>query len=192
MASQKNLLGLAGALRLLRLDAGGMACFSDSDAAIAHSFRVYLLVFPLSIAMSAMLGDPALPQLGWPLYLALEGVKMAANVTGFLLVASHLALAMGHGQRIGLMVVAYNWSQLVAVLIYALFIAISLGLSGGTEDGQRAISGGLIVPMLWLLFYGWYVLRQSLACNGLLASVLLLTDVTINLLINSATTVAGG
>jgi hypothetical protein len=192
MASPENLQGLAGALRLLRLDAGGMALFSDSDAAIAQSFRVYLLVFPISMAMSALLGDPALPVLGWPLYLALEGVKMAVNVAGFLLVASHLAIAMGHGPRIGLMVVAYNWSQLVSALIYALFITISLGLSAGAEDGQRAINGGLIVPMLWLLVYGWYVLRQSLACNGLLASVLLLTDVTINLLINSASTVAGG
>jgi hypothetical protein len=192
MASRESLLGLAGALRLLRLDAGGMACFTDSDAAIAQSFRVYLLVFPLSMAMSALLGDPALPLLGWPLYLALEGVKMAANVVGFLLVASHLALAMGHGRRIGLMVVAYNWSQLVSAAVYALFITISLGLSGGTEDGQRAVNGGLIVPMLWLLVYGWYVLRQSLACNGLLASVLLLADVTINLLINSVSTVAGG
>jgi hypothetical protein len=45
--------------------------------------------------------------------------------------------------------------------------------------------------MLWLLVYGWFVLRQSLACNGLLASALLLSDLTLNLLINSATQAVG-
>lgn len=191
MLSPETRQGLAGALRLLRLDAGGMACFSDSDADIARSFRVYLLVFPLSLLISVALGDPMLGKLGLPLYLALEAVTMAANVAGFLLLACHLAHAMGHGSRIGLMVVAYNWSQLVAMLVYALFVTLSLGLSGGGEEGARAVTGALVVPMLWLLVYGWFVLRQSLACNGLLASALLLSDLTLNLLINSVTQAVG-
>ncbi len=191
MLSPETRQGLAGALRLLRLDPGGMACFSDNDAAIAQSFRVYLLVLPLSLLISMASGDPMLGTLGLPLYVALEAVTMAANVTGFLLLACHLAQAMGHGSRIGLMVVAYNWSQLVAVLIYALFVTLSLGLSGGGEGAARAVNGALIVPMLWLLVYGWFVLRQSLGCNGLLASALLLGDLTINLLIYSATQAIG-
>lgn len=177
--------GLQGAWRLFRLDAGGVSAFEESMPALWHSFRAYMIVWPITLIFSAALGDPALARLGLPLFALREALQMAANVAAFLLIAERLITGFGQDGHFTRFVIAYNWSSVISALFYVPAVLIARASTGDNPPLPPALAAPLLgAAVFWVLFYGWYVARQALACGAALALALLLLDLTLSLLAN--------
>lgn len=178
--------GLRGAWRLFRLDRGGVEEFRDeSDVALWHSFNAYFFIIPAGLILSLLMGDKGLEQVGLPLFILQDAVRTVLTVAASLLAACRLAQAFGYGNRIGRFVMASNWSGVISAIFYgtALLLARALGAEG--EAMPPAAGLLLFCAMIWTVFYGWFVVRQALACGGLLASAMVLLDLTISLAVFS-------
>lgn len=185
--------GLQGAWRLFRFDAGGVSAFEESMPALWHSFRAYLVVWPITLLLSMMLGDPALERLGLPLFALREALQMAATVAAFLLIAERLITAVGQDGHLTRFVIAYNWSSVISALFYAPALLIARASTGDNPEIPPALAAPLLgAAVFWVLFYGWYVARHALACGAALALALLLLDLTLSVLANMlASSLAG-
>ena len=168
--------GLTGALRLARMDAGGLALLDATPAGALRSFRVALLVLPLQAVMRLLLLWPDLDRQPLADVLTAELLIYVLVWTAFPVAMIEITRALGREALYPLYVSANNWANLVASLVY--FPAVLLVAAGLMP--QELI--GLI--NIAAIIYAWFIFRSSLQVSGIAAAALVLADLSLFILIN--------
>lgn len=176
MPSLSEIAGaLYGAYRLARLDAQGMRLFDLSIAGFWRSFFAAILMAPFFALLVYLQGgedyfaDAAIVEfagyfLGWAAF----PLAMVAFAHAFDLGRNYIAF-----------MVAYNWSQLVVmvVLLPVTAIVVLLPIPG-------ALAGlALLAVMMAALAYLWFIARTALAISPPLAAAVVALEFALTYLI---------
>lgn len=177
------ILGLYGALRLARGDAGGMRYFNDTLDGFWRSFWAAALVAPIFAALLWIrynTYDLTVPPLRFAL---LEAASYATAWVLFPLIMFYLVQVIERESRYFAFIVAYNWSTVWQNLVY-------LPLAIVTELGWLpfAAASTLSIAVLAAVFvYTWFIARTALQVNGMVAASIVATDFLISILLNVVT-----
>jgi hypothetical protein len=167
--------GLAGAVRVVRLDVGVRDWFDDSLVAARRSFWGVALIFPLFVLIELMpLPEGTPPTREFDFFLTLFSYIIAA--TAYPLAAWHLTRTFGLGASYPRYLTAYNW---FGVLQSAAFAPIYMLVSFGGGD----LSTFLIVyfaDRLVFVVYAVFIARTMLRAELGQAVILMVVDLMIS------------
>lgn len=117
--------GIAGALRLARLDPSAIRDFDGSIEGFWKSFQAAIVAAPL-FALLILLRTTEHPLSSDPLRaLFIEAIGYVIGWTAFPLAAWYLANALGKSQRYLTYIVAYNWANVLQVTAFVPVAALS-------------------------------------------------------------------
>ncbi|HEV2188888.1 MAG TPA: hypothetical protein VGR70_16895 [Stellaceae bacterium] len=176
-------LALTGTLRLARGDPGGLACFDPSIDGFWRSFRAAVLCYPpylILLSFPVVLGDGPVVEVDTARFYAAETIHFAISWVAFPLVVLPIADFFGRGDRFLIFITAYNWCQVPQTLLFAI-----VALLGGTGvlSPNAMLSVDLILGIA-ALAYEWFVARVALAVTGPRASVVILADVILAVILS--------
>lgn len=176
---------LGGAWRLLWGDADGLEDFDISDEGFQRSFWAILVAFVLLLPNFAADHRAGLSfaaqaenvQFAMPLnvYLATE---MTVNVIGwavFLILMVPVARAFGVSKRYAAYVIAYNWMNLLTVVLVLPLAAAQLM---GFVTWDLALAAQLMLGLVFLV-YSWFVAKTALGLSGLDAAAVVALETLI-------------
>lgn len=169
-------LALAGALRLARGDARGLAYFDASEQGFWRSFRAAGLCYPLYLILLAFpieLGTP--PELDAFRVLLVETIHYVISWVAFPLLMLPLVDRLQRGDRFFLFMTVYNWCQAPQTALFAL---VALAGAAGVLSDQGILVVDLIVGLAALV-YEWYVARVALAVSRPRAAIVIIVDVVL-------------
>jgi hypothetical protein len=185
---------LHGAWRLLLLDPRGIQEFDGSLGGALRSFWAVLIVIPLDLATIAIPtnsgGDAApVPEHGF----LLDLLPLLASWPILLLLLLGLVKWYGRGERFGLFLSAYNWTQILqalGILVFSALMAAAGAVMGNstaaTASGAQSALGGITVLLALIVYVGvaayeWYVAWVSLDSGLALPTIVLLLDLVLGL-----------
>ncbi len=183
---------LTGAWQLLRGDEDGLDHFDLTEEGFWRSFGVMVLIVPF-LFVSAWAGhgilsefaatDPTLGLVVPPVsvYMIVELVTTYVGWVAYLMVMVPLARAFGAPNRYSVFVVAYNWANL---LILLLFLPLYLSWLFGFLSTDFLLSFEVFLGLAFLV-YGWFVAVVSLKASRLDAAAVVATEFVIFLGLNS-------
>jgi hypothetical protein len=175
---------LHGAWQLARLDRGGMAYFDRSEAGFWKSFTAALLVFPaFLILLDLRVENTEWAASGVVRILVVETIGYVIAWTAFPLIMLPVTRFLGRESHWLEFMVAYNWSQ---VLQYALFLLATLLAESGAFPASLA-TGIASAATVAVLLYEWFVARVSLDTGGAGATMIVLIDLVLGVLISRVT-----
>lgn len=167
-------LGLTGALRLARGDAGGLGCFNPTEAGFWRSFRAAVLCYPLYLIL---LSFPIEVGNVTPIahdfrYYAVDTIRYVVAWVAFPLMVLPLVDWLGRGDGFFRFMVAYNWCQVPQTVAFTLVALIG---AAGALPVNALLLGDLVVG-IGALVYEWYVARVALAVSGARAVLVIVFD----------------
>ena len=167
--------GLAGAIRVVRLDVGVRDWFDDSFVAARRSFWGVALIFPLFVAVELMpLPEGTPPSGGFDLGLTLTGYVIAA--TAYPLAAWHLTRAFGVAASYARYLTAYNWFGVLQSAVFApIYILVSL--AGGDLSTFLMV---YFADRLCFVIYAVFLARVMLRAEFGHAMILMVADLMIS------------
>ncbi|MEK9724307.1 MAG: hypothetical protein VW405_12620 [Rhodospirillaceae bacterium] len=178
-------VGLAGAVRLVKMDTTGFDYLGKTTADFWRSFLAAAVVAPLFllylvIRYVSLGGGSDGPILG---YLAVQGLAFAIAWLAFPTVMISLAVPLGRTDRVVHYLVANNW---VSVLQNAVYLPIIiLGLTGSIPAGFANMLA--FVALLWVLALTWFVTKEALDLPGSTAAGIVVMDLLLGLVIEVLT-----
>lgn len=173
---------LYGALRLARLDAGGMAFFNRSAAGFWRSFFAAVIVAPGYAALTIRDLDPALAARPVRVFLV-EAIGYVIGWVAFPLVMAYFCDLLQRDERYVGFIVAYNWAVVVQMAAFLVVIGIA----------SAPVLAGLAADLLTfaafvaILFYQWFIARTALGIETGKAIVVVGIDLALVVLINGVT-----
>jgi len=176
-------LALTGTLRLARGDPGGIACFDASIDGFWRSFRAAILCYPpylILLAFPVVLGDGPVVEVDAVRFYAAETIHFVISWVAFPLVVLPIADFFGRGDRFLVFITAYNWCQVPQTVLFAV-VAVLGGM--GVLSPNAMLSVDLILGIA-ALAYEWFVARVALAVTGPRASVVILADVILAVILS--------
>jgi len=172
--------GLTGAWRLARLDRGGMRYFDATEEGFWRSFQAALIAAPLYAAL-VLLRPEDQPLSSDPLRAVLvESIGYVIRWTAFPLAAWYLARAFDCGGRYFGFIVAYNWAQ-VLQLIIAVPVAV---LAASSMAPSSAVNVVALAVTCAVLYYEYFIARSALVIDALPALAFVAADVVIGLILD--------
>lgn len=178
---------LTGAWRLANFDREGFKRFDISAEGFWHSFLAAVVgapLFAIHVVLERRAAEQMLVAAGenptfGPFY-----INAAAD---YILLWPVFAVAMilltrlaGRGESYAGLVIAYNWSRIIAMLIrLPVMLLVAWGLFGST-----AMAAALVLTYGLILVYQWYVARVALG-SGFVAVAVVLADMVLGLLVAS-------
>jgi len=171
---------LYGALRLARLDAGGMVHFNATVEGFWRSFFAAVLVLPL-YAIDVVTGFPpdANPDVEPLRYVLVDGLTYVIAWFAYPVVMVSLTRAMGCWERFVPYIVAYNWC---AVWQNVLLMPVALLGDAGILPGDLATFLFLAV-LGFVLVYVWFVARTALALPPFTCAAIVILDLALGIVI---------
>jgi hypothetical protein len=169
-------LALAGTLRLARGDPGGIANFDPSIGGFWRSFRAALISYPLYLILLSfpvVIGDAVVVEVDAGRFFAAETIHYVISWVAFPLVVLPIVDFLGRGDRFLRFMVAYNWCQVPQTLVFAI---IALLGGAGVLSADAMLTVDLILG-IGVLVYEWYIARVALAVGGGQATLVILADV---------------
>ncbi|MBV9522703.1 MAG: hypothetical protein JO010_07915 [Alphaproteobacteria bacterium] len=171
---------LYGAWRLACLDRGGIAFFARGEAAFWRSFRAAFLLYPAFLFMVALaISDEEWRQADLLRVFLVETIGYVIGWTAFPLAMLWIARFLGREPLWLFFIIVYNWSQILRTTLDLAATAI--------------IAGGLVpdIGKLWLaqlvylaeFLYEWFIVRTVLNVSGLAATMVVLADFVLGMLI---------
>jgi hypothetical protein len=171
---------LHGAVRLARLDAGGLDLFDRTLDGFWRSFFAAILIAPVHVLLMVITheipGDSASVRV-----FAVEAIAYAIRWLAYpaaMLIAVDL---LGRRQRFFDYMVPYNWANVPQIVL--LMIVTGLGLALPETLGQLLS----MVALVSILIYEWFVAKVGLMISGTAAVALVLLDLVISLSISAIT-----
>ena len=175
-----------GAWRLAHLDVRGMEHFDLSVTGFWRSFTAALIVAPLHLIL--ILLSRAYPDGDATSYLVVQGVAYASAWVVFPVVMVAVTRLLQVSRRFIPFIIAYNWSTVVvmAVVVPTQLLA-DWSLDAGTADTPAALVAFMaMAAMAAILFYQWFVARTALGVNGIQAAAVVVLDLVVTMLLESA------
>jgi hypothetical protein len=171
--------GFAAVWRLAHLDPSGMRMLDTSETALWRSFQAAIIAAPFYVALVYLRSDdhPLSPDLFRAF--SVEAIGYAIGWVAFPLASWYLVNALGKDQRYPGYIIAYNWSQLLQIMVLLPIEAIA----------ATAVLPGLIVTILGLgatgaiLYYQYFIVRTALGVEIFPAIGFVAMDMMIGLLL---------
>jgi hypothetical protein len=174
---------LAGLFRLLRGDRGGLGCFDRSLEGFWRSFRAAFLSYPLFLVLLMMRVATADWQSAGVLRIVtVETIGYTISWTAFPLVMLSVTRWIGRSSRFFDFLVPYNWYQLPQS---ALFVLVGL-VSANAPTDSAAVQALAIGAAAAVLAFEWYLARVALDTTRSAAALVVLVDLVLGALIDSA------
>jgi hypothetical protein len=174
---------LIGCLRLARGDRGGLANFDRSLEGFWRSFLSGFLGYPFFLVLLTMrvsLADWKAAG-GLPIILV-ETIGYVISWVAFPLVMLSVLRWIGREQRFFDFMVPYNWCQLPQSVLFVL-----VGLESETGALSDPLSQTIeIAAAIAVLVYEWYIARVALETSGAAATLVVLVDLVLGVLITRA------
>jgi len=166
--------GAAGGRRRLACgDRRGLGFFDASIDGFWRSFRAGLICYPMYLLLvSVRIGAPAWEASGVAQTLAVGTIAFVIAWTAFPLLILPLARWLDREDRFLPFMVAYNWSQIPATV---LFVLIGLDGATGLLPPSAAHFAGLLAAIA-VLVYEWFIARVALAVTGAQACLVVIID----------------
>lgn len=174
---------LVGCLRLARGDRGGLAYFDRSVDGFWRSFLSAFLCYPFFLLLLTMRTSLAEWNTAGGLRIVLiETIGYVISWVAFPLVMLSVLRWIGREQRYFDFMVPYNWCQLPQS---ALFMLVGLESAAGalSDPVSQAIE---IAAAAAVLFYEWYIARVALEASGSGATLVVLVDLVLGVLVTRA------
>lgn len=173
---------LYGALRLARLDAGGMAFFNRSAAGFWRSFFAAVIVAPGYAALTIRDLDPALAAARPVRVFLVEAIGYVIGWVAFPLVMAYVCDLLEREERFIGFIVAYNW----AVVVQMAGFLVVIGIASAPVLAGLATDLLTFAAFLAILFYQWFIARTALGIETGKAIVVVGIDLALVVLINGA------
>jgi len=180
--------GIAGALRLARLDPSAIRDFDGSIEGFWKSFQAAIVAAPL-FALLILLRTTEHPLSSDPLRaLFIEAIGYVIGWTAFPLAAWYLANALGKSQRYLTYIVAYNWANVLQVTAFVPVAALSaLGVAP-----QSVIVFAALLLTGSIVYYQFFIVRSALDIEPLPALGFVVVDLMLGLAIDAFETALHG
>jgi hypothetical protein len=167
--------GLAGAVRVVRLDAQVRDWFDDSLVAARRSFWGVALIFPLFVLVELMplpAGSPPAREFDFGLTLATYVIA----ATAYPVAAWHMTRAFGLAASYARYLTAYNWFGVLQSLVFApLYMLVSLG--GGDVSTFLLV---YLADRVCFVIYAVFIARTMLRAEFGQAIILMAIDLMIS------------
>jgi hypothetical protein len=174
---------LVGCLRFARGDRAGLDCFDRSLDGFWRSFLSGVLSYPFFLSLLTMRVSVAeWNAAGGLAVIVIETIGYIISWVAFPLVMVSVLRWIGRDHRFFDFMVPYNWCQLPQSVLFVLV---------GLESETGAFPGSLsqtveIAAALAVLVYEWYIARVALEINGSVATLVVLVDLVLGVLITRA------
>jgi hypothetical protein len=174
---------LVGCLRLARGDRGGLAYFDRSLDGFWRSFLSAFLSYPFFLVLLMMRVSLADWNAAGGLHIILvESIGYVISWVAFPLVMLSVLRWIGRAHRFFDFMVPYNWCQLPQSVLFVL-----VGLQSETGVLSDPISQTIeIAAAVAVLVYEWYIARVALETSGAAATLVVLVDLVLGVLITRA------
>ena len=154
--------GVFGAWRLLHFDRSGLAHFRATPEGFWNSFWVVIIAFPAEVIMSLLVLS-ALPETAPAASLGrialVFTMVFVVRWLAYLVAIAEISEAILRGERFITYAVAYNWSQVIRIVILLPAVAIF------AVDGTAGSGWGIAVfyaAQVSLWGYSWVIARLAL------------------------------
>ena len=170
---------VAGALRLARADADGLAHFDHTIERYWRSFWAAAICAPMYVAIMVFLQQSTPPK-DWTRFVAILVVDYAIAWSLWALAMVYLADWMQRGHLYFRYFQVYNWAQVVGTTLGFVVLLLAQGMNTAS-----------LVALLWfvtlaVLVYEWYLTRLALEVSGLQAAGVVAFNLVLNYTINYA------
>jgi hypothetical protein len=174
---------LVGSLRLAKGDRGGLACFDRSLDGFWRSFLAAFLCYPFYLVLLTMRVSLAQWEAAGGVRIVLiETIGYVIAWVAFPLVMLSLARWIGREHRFFDFMVPYNWCQLPQSV---LFVLVGLDSESGML-GDPAAQAIEVAAAVAVLVYEWYIARVALETSGGAATLVVLVDLVLGVVITRA------
>jgi hypothetical protein len=178
---------LHGVWRLARFDRRGMAFFDRSVGGFWRSYRAALIVYPMFLILLALSSGSGSDFDGqsadWFRIVLVETIGFVIAWTAFPLVMLPVTRFLGREERWLDYIIAYNWMHVLqAGLLVANFLLAASGLLPVLLHGFIALA-----TLLAVLIYTWFVARVALDTSGIAATMIVLIEQVLALLVSTTT-----
>ena len=175
-AWQEARLALAGTLRLVVGDRGGLACFDCSLDGFWRSFRAAVICYPLYLVLLAT--RVSLTEWersgGWRI-VTVETIGYVIAWVAFPLLMLNVTRVIGRAHRFFDFMVPYNWCQ---VPQSALLVLVGIESQTGILGAQASETIDVVAAFATLV-YEWYIARIALETTGSAAAFVVLVDLVL-------------
>jgi hypothetical protein len=174
---------LIGCLRLARGDRGGLTYFDRSLDGFWRSFLSAFLSYPLFLLLLTMRVSLAdWNGAGGVQIILAETIGYVISWVAFPLVMLPVLRWIGREQRFFDFMVPYNWCQLPQSVLFVLVgFESEAGVFGDPISQTIEIAAAIAV-----LVYEWYIARVALETSGAAATLVVLVDLVLGVLITRA------
>ncbi len=163
-----------GAWRLAHADPGGLACFDRSVEGFWRSFRAAAIIAPAYAAQLVLKFAMFPPAAGLTRVAAVQAIAYAIGWLAFPVAMHWVCRLLNREQAYVGYIVAYNWSNLVQILVWLPAMVLSYA-------GLGAFLA--LAAQLALLVYQWFIARAALAVDGMTAAGVAILDFVLGLAI---------
>ncbi|HUC10122.1 MAG TPA: hypothetical protein VL985_06810 [Stellaceae bacterium] len=174
---------LIGCLRLARGDRHGLECFDRTLDGFWRSFLSAFLSYPfflILLMMRVSLAD--WNAAGGLSIMLIETIGYVISWVAFPLMMISLLRWVGREDRFCDFMVPYNWCQLPQSVLFVI-----VGIESETGALSDPISQGIeIAAAVAVLAYEWYIARVALETSGATATMVVLVDLVLGVLITRA------
>jgi hypothetical protein len=174
---------MVGCLRLARGDRSGLDCFDRSLDGFWRSFLAAFLGYPFFLALLTMrVSITDWNEAGGITIILIETIGYVISWVAFPLVMLSVVRWIGREQRFFDFMVPYNWCQLPQSV---LFVGVGLEAATGalSDPVSQAIEVGAAIAVL---VYEWFIARVALETSGGAATLVVLVDLVLGVLITRA------
>ena len=181
MSANDVAAGLACAFLMARGRAEGLRLLDGSNRAAWRSFFAMIVAAPIYLALKAV-SMPPLPRGIDPARLiAAEAIGYVTGWFATALVMLVLARMMDRETRWPLLVAAWNWSNVVQLIVFLSASIVASAL-------PPALAGGVTFAALgYVLWLQWFVAREAFAIPGPRAAVVVGVDLVLGLFLSGLT-----
>ncbi len=174
---------LVGSLRLAKGDRGGLSCFDRTLDGFWRSFLAGVWSYPLYMVLLTMRVSFAQWQAaGGVRVILIETIAYVIAWVAFPLVMLSVLRWIGREQRFFDFMVPYNWCQLPQSV---LFVLVGLDSESGIL-GDPIAQAIEVAAAVAVLVYEWYIARVALETSAAAATLVVLVDLVLGVIISRA------
>jgi hypothetical protein len=174
---------LVGSLRLAKGDRGGLVCFDRSLDGFWRSFLAAFLSYPFYIVLLTMrVSLPEWQAAGGLRIIVIETIGYVIAWVAFPLVMLTVTRWIGREHRFFDFMVPYNWCQLPQSV---LFVLVGLESESGIL-GDPAAQAIEVAAAVAVLVYEWYIARVALETTGAAATLVVVVDLVLGVIVSRA------
>ena len=177
-------VGLAGAVRLVKLDLTGLDYYGDTPDDFWRSFLAAVVVAPLFLLYLVLrfIGAPPADE-GFLHYVIAQFLAYGIAWLAFPLVMLHLSKQLGCRDKAVRYLVAYNWVSVLQNAVYLPIIILSM--TGALAQGVGNLLA--VAALMWVLGLTFYITRAALGVTTGTAAGIVFMDLLLGLLIETLT-----